>query len=191
MRRPGLFLLLSCLLAHPASSAELSGEAQATGRPAQYAVIWLDAPTAPPLVVQAARTVLDQRNLAFSPHVLVVRVGTAVDFPNSDHVFHNVFSFRDGKKFDLGMYPAGVKAKPVVFDKPGLSRIFCNIHPNMAAYVMAVDTPYYAVSDDRGAFLISAVPPGTYTYHAWRPGSETLSGSVTVGGGQPLEIRWP
>jgi hypothetical protein len=135
--------------------------------------------------------VIDQRNLAFSPHVIVVRAGTSVDFPNSDHVFHNVFSFRDGKKFDLGMYPAGVKAKPVIFDKPGLSRLFCNIHPNMAAYVMSVDTPYYAMSDQRGVYSITGVPPGTYTYYAWRPGGEILTGSVSVGAARPLEIRWP
>ena len=133
---------------------------------------------------------INQRNLAFSPHVLVVRVGTAVDFPNDDHVFHNVFSFKDGKKFDLGMYPAGVKTRPVVFDKPGLSRIFCNIHPSMAAYVVTVETPYYAMSDERGAFTLSGVPAGTYTYHAWRPGGETLTGSATIGPNKPFDIQW-
>ena len=102
-------------------------------------------------------------------------------FPNNDKVFHNVFSFRDGKKFDLGMYPKGV-TKPIVFDKPGLARLFCNIHPNMAAYVMAVDSPYFAVTDENGAFTIAGVPPGTYTYHAWRPGGQALTGSITVDG---------
>jgi hypothetical protein len=134
--------------------------------------------------------VLDQRNLGFSPRVLAVRVGTTVDFPNSDRVFHNVFSFRDGKKFDLGMYPAGT-SRPIVFDKPGLSRIFCNIHPHMAAYVMAVETPYFSVSDKSGAFTISGVPTGSYTYHAWRSGGQTLSGSVSVDSSHALEIRWP
>ena len=94
---------------------------------------------------------LDQRNLSFSPHVLVVRVGTTVDFPNNDRVFHNVFSFRDGKRFDLGMYPVGTMQQ-VTFDQPGLSRIFCNIHPNMAAYVLTVDSPYFARADESGAF---------------------------------------
>ena len=94
--------------------------------------------------------------------MLAIRAGTAVDFPNHDRVFHNVFSYRDGKKFDLGMYPAGT-SKKIVFDKAGLSRIFCNIHPHMAAYVMAVDTPYFAVSDAQGGFAIANVPAGTYT----------------------------
>ncbi len=94
--------------------------------------------------------VLDQRNLSFTPHVLAVQVGTTVKFPNDDRVFHNVFSFHDGHKFDLGLYPVGA-VKQVPFDRPGLSRIFCNIHPKMAAYVMVVDTPYFAVSDQAGA----------------------------------------
>jgi hypothetical protein len=118
-----------------------------------------------------------------------VRVGAGVDFPNNDRVFHNVFSFRDGKKFDLGLYPVGVQ-KPVVFDKPGLSRIFCNIHPNMAAYVLAVDSPYFGVTDDRGAFAIPLVPSGRFTYHAWRPGGPDLTGTL-LADGSPLDIRWP
>ncbi len=121
--------------------------------------------------------------------MLAVRVGTTVEFPNNDKVFHNVFSFRDGKKFDLGMYPKGA-SKRIVFDRAGLSRLFCNIHPNMAAYVMAVDTPYFAVSNERGAFSIAGVPPGTYTYHAWRPGGRSLTGSISVDGTQPLELHW-
>jgi plastocyanin len=189
MQHLAICAVLLGLSATPALGAELSGTAQASGKPVQNAVIWLDAQAAPPLV-QSASIVIDQRNLAFAPHVLAVRVGTSVDFPNNDRVFHNVFSFKDGKKFDLGMYPSGVKAKPVVFDKPGLSRIFCNIHPNMAAYVMAVDTPYYALSDERGAFIMSGIPPGTYTYHAWRPGGDTLTGAVTIGPNKTLEIRW-
>jgi plastocyanin len=177
------------LLAVPAAGAGLSGTAQADGKPVQNAVVWLDAPGTPPFV-QTKRVVVDQQNLAFDPRVLAIRVGTTVTFPNSDKVFHNVFSFRDGKKFDLGMYPAGT-SKPILFDKPGLSRIFCNIHPHMAAYIMAVDTPYFSTSDEDGVFAIAAVPAGTYTYHAWRPGGQTLTGSVTVDSSHALEVRWP
>ena len=170
------------------AGAELTGTVQVSNKPAQNAIVWLDASEA---LVQAppSRVVLDQRNLAFSPNVLAVRVGTTVEFPNNDKVFHNVFSFRDGKKFDLGMYPKGM-SKRIVFDKPGLARLFCNIHPNMAAYVMALDTPYFAVSNDRGTFSIAGVAPGTYTYHAWRAGGELLTGSVTVDGNQTLDIHW-
>jgi plastocyanin len=106
------FAAVCWLLAMPAMGAGLSGTAQADGKPVQYAVVWLDAPGATPLV-QTERVVVDQQNLAFDPRVMAVRVGTTVTFPNNDKVFHNVFSFRDGKKFDLGMYPAGIQAHPL------------------------------------------------------------------------------
>jgi plastocyanin len=129
-------------------------------------VVWLEgvAATPPPAEDPA---VLDQRNLQFVPHVLAVPAGTRVRMPNSDRVFHNVFSFHDGKRFDLGLYPVGT-TRAVTFDRPGLSRIFCNIHPNMAAYVLAVDSAYVAVTDRHGRFAIAGVPPGT-TWRAWRP----------------------
>ena len=193
MRRSGAFcgalLSVTCvyLSAAPALGAELTGTVEVSGRPAQHAVIWLAANGAP--AAPAPKVVLDQRNIAFVPHVLAVRVGTTVEFPNNDKVFHNVFSFRDGKKFDLGMYPRGA-VKRIVFDEPGLARLFCNIHPNMAAYVMAIDSPYFAVSSEDGTFTISGVPPGTYTYHAWRAGGQPMTGSIRVDGNSPLEIRW-
>ena len=174
------------------SVSDLHGTARVGDGPARDAVVWLDAPYArPPATGRAApRVVLDQRNLSFSPHVLVVRVGTTVDFPNNDRVFHNVFSFRDGKRFDLGMYPVGT-LRQVVFDQPGLSRIFCNIHPNMAAYVIVVDSPYFARADESGAFTIAAVPPGNYTYHAWRPGAAAeLTGKWSSTDGS-LRVAWP
>ena len=184
--------LIACLailcLTTAARAADLTGTAEAAGKPVQYAVVWLDVDR-PPTFSQTTKVVLDQRQLTFSPPVLVVRVGTAIDFPNNDKVFHNVFSFRDGKKFDLGMYPMGT-SKRIVFDKPGLSRLFCNIHPHMAAYVMALDTPYYALSDERGGFRIPDVPPGAYTYHAWRPGGQPVTGSVMVDATKRLSIQW-
>ena len=172
----------------PSDFPGLTGTTRMGERPEPNAVVWLDAAAAPQ--PETRKVVLDQRNLAFRPHVLAVRVGTTVEFPNSDRVFHNVFSFRDGKRFDLGMYPVGT-VKHVTFGEPGLSRLFCNIHPKMAAYIMAVDSAYFAVSDPAGRFLIAAVPPGTYVYHAWRPGGTTLTGSVAVDGNTSLEIRWP
>ena len=175
------------LVAAPVFGTELAGTVEVSGRPAQNAVVWLEASGAPAAPQQ--KVVLDQRNLAFTPHVMAVRVGTTVEFPNNDRVFHNVFSFRDGKKFDLGMYPKG-SAKRITFDQAGLSRLFCNIHPNMAAYVMAVDSPYFAVSNENGLFTIAGVPPGRYTYHAWRPGGQPLTGSISVDGDTTLEIRW-
>jgi plastocyanin len=179
---------LTASAAAPAAVVSLAGTARVEGRAQANVVVWLeDGPAgARP---DAAEPVMDQRSLQFLPQVLVVRVGTRVKFPNSDRVFHNVFSFKDGKKFDLGLYPVGA-VKHVLFDQPGVSRLFCNIHPKMAAYIVAVDSSYFATSNERGAFRIDA-PAGTYTYHAWRPGGDILKGRITVGDGAPLHVQWP
>lgn len=107
-----------------------------------------------------------QRNKTFEPHVTVVRTGSYIDFPNDDPFFHNVFSLYNGKRFDLGLYEAG-QSKPVRFDRPGVSYLFCNIHENMSAVVIAVDTPYYGVSDHAGQVSIPHVPDGSYTLHVF------------------------
>ena len=196
-RRGAQFFLLAmlglCAIADgrpvvQASDDVLVGVVRVKGRSQKDVVVWLEG-SAPAPPSGRRRIVLDQRNLQFSPRVLAVSVGTKVEMPNSDRVFHNVFSFHDGKRFDLGLYPVGT-AKVVTFDKPGLSRIFCNIHPTMAAYILAVDSGYVAVSDARGQFAMTRVPHGSYTYHAWRPGDETTTGTVTVQAGTRLEIEW-
>jgi plastocyanin len=107
-----------------------------------------------------------QQNKRFEPHLLVVPVGSTVDFPNLDPFFHNVFSLFDGKKFDLGLYEAG-SSRSVSFTRTGACYIFCNIHPEMSAVVVAVDTPYYAISDRNGAFKLARVPAGRYLLSVW------------------------
>jgi len=109
---------------------------------------------------------LVQHNKSFQPHVLVVPVGSLVDFPNRDPFFHNVFSLFDGKRFDLGLYEAGA-SNSVRFDRLGVSFLFCNIHPEMSAIVVAVDTPYFGISDRGGAISIANVPDGRYELHVW------------------------
>jgi plastocyanin len=166
----------------------LTGQATAGGRPVADAVVWLDAPSAPK--PRERRFVVSQRNMEFVPRVLVAPVGSTVELPNNDRVFHNVFSFTNGKPFDLGLYPTGA-SKRITLDRAAVNRLYCNIHPHMGAYIVAVDTPYYAASDRGGRFVMSEVPHGRYTYHAWRSGAEMLTATVTVGDGQPLEIAWP
>jgi plastocyanin len=185
----GVALAALTIRAEAPESPDLHGTARAGTHAVPNAIVWLDAPNAP-RAADLQKVVLDQRNLNFSPHVLVVRVGTTVEFPNNDRVFHNVFSFREGKIFDLGMYPVGA-LKYVTFDRAGLSRIFCNIHPGMAAYVMAVDSPYFAVADQSGAMTIPAVPAGRYRYEAWRPSAAQLSGSWSSPSAASLSITWP
>lgn len=190
-RRATLLVLAVGLWLGPVRAAvgDLPGLVLVKGRPERNVVVWLEGGVSRP-AAPTAKIVLDQRQLQFKPHVLAVRVGTQVEMPNSDRVFHNVFSFHDGKRFDLGLYPVGT-ARTVTFDRPGLSRIFCNIHPNMAAYVLAVDSSYFAVSDGQGQFVMADVPDGSYQYRAWRPGGQTTMGTVAVESGRRLEIRWP
>jgi plastocyanin len=107
-----------------------------------------------------------QRNKQFHPHLLVVPLGSTVIFPNQDPWFHNVFSLYRGKRFDLGLYEAGSQ-KAVRFDRLGASYIFCNIHPEMMAVVLTVETSFYAVSDQAGHWSIENVPPGRYRLHVW------------------------
>lgn len=109
---------------------------------------------------------LNQQKKRFDPHVLAAPVGSVVDFPNQDPFFHNVFSLFDGKRFDLGLYEAG-STHSVTFDRPGVSFIFCNIHPEMSAVVVVVDTPYLAVSKANGEVAIPDVLPGRYQLSLW------------------------
>jgi hypothetical protein len=136
------------------------------GKPdASGVVVWLEAPglSARP---HPPRQRLNQRGKRFIPHVMVVEKGSEVDFPNSDLYFHNVFSLFNGKRFDLGLYASG-ESRPVVFNRVGVSYIFCNIHPLMSAIVVAVDTPYFALSDQHGAITINDVPEGRYQLKVW------------------------
>jgi plastocyanin len=109
---------------------------------------------------------LVQRNKTFEPHILIVPVGTMVEFPNKDPFFHNIFSLYDGRRFDLGLYESGTK-RSVRFDRPGVSFLFCNIHAEMSAVVVSVDTPYFGLSDRDGNVVIGNVPRGRYQLNVW------------------------
>jgi plastocyanin len=123
--------------------------------------------------------VIDQRDKVFSPHVTVVTKGTKVLFPNNDTVFHNVFAYYNAKKFDLGLYARG-QTKDQTFDKTGVVALLCNIHSEMSAYIVVVDTPYYAVTDKKGRFKIANVESGTYTLHVWHESGAKLTQTVKV-----------
>ncbi len=142
------------------------------------AVLWLvplDAPPPPGLLPpQSAPLRLLQVHKSFQPHLLVVRAGDSVAFPNHDPFFHNVFSLFNGKRFDLGLYEAG-SSRRVVFDRPGICYIFCNIHPQMSAVIVVLDTPYYGISDSQGKFDIPGLPPGRYLFRIWQERAEPSS----------------
>jgi plastocyanin len=107
-----------------------------------------------------------QHNKSFQPHVLAIQVGSEVRFPNMDPFFHNIFSLFDGKRFDLGLYEAGT-TRTVRFDRAGVSFLFCNIHPEMSAVIVAVATPYFGTSSGSGHVEISDVPDGRYQLNVW------------------------
>jgi plastocyanin len=189
-------LCVVLLIAHYAQPADLAGRVEfhkaAKGKTlpdASNAVVWLtplnasEANPAPKDAPQHPRLV--QHNKQFEPHVLVVRVGSSVEFPNRDPFFHNVFSLFEGKRFDLGLYEAGT-TRDVRFDRPGISYIFCNIHPEMSAVVIAVETPYYAISNSRGDIHIPDVPAGRYLMRVWSEASlpddlKSQAREITVG----------
>jgi len=125
-------------------------------------VVWLDPAMAsgPPAAPAHARMV--QKDKTFIPHILAIRTGVTVEFPNFDPIFHNAFSNYDGKVFDVGLYPPGT-SRSVNFSRPGVVRVFCNIHAAMSAVIVVLNTPYFAASRKDGGFEIPSVPPGEYS----------------------------
>jgi hypothetical protein len=133
-------------------------------------VVWLSPlkPVGAMPMVQARQPLyrLVQKDKMFSPHLLVVPTGSQVEFPNQDPFFHNVFSLFNGKRFDLGLYESGT-SRSVRFDREGVSYIFCNIHPEMGAIVLALNTPFYGVSGENGVVALHNVPAGSYRLNVW------------------------
>ncbi len=144
------------------------------------AVVYLEtAPRGAFEVPPPGRAVLDQLNETFVPHVLAVTVGTTVEFPNSDRVFHNVFSLSKAKRFDLGRYPRGA-SRSVRFDRPGMVRVFCEIHSHMSAFVLVFAHRFFDTTDESGRYRIEGVPPGTYTLAVWNEGEVRSTRTVRV-----------
>ena len=151
-------------------------------------VVYLE--TAPRGAFEASETrrvTLDQRNEAFVPYVLAVSVGTVVDFPNHDRTYHNVFSLSKTKRFDLGRYPQG-ESKTVRFDRPGVVRVFCDIHSHMSAFILVFAHRFFAITDAEGRYRIDEVPAGSYTIVAWSDGQVRESRTVRVPEG-PLVVE--
>jgi len=155
--------------------------------PAADAVAWFPglrgpAPAAPPRMAS--------RDKRFEPRVLAVPQGSAVTFPNYDKIFHNVFSLSEASPFDLGLYRNGA-ARTTSFEKPGVVRVYCNIHPQMAAYVVVLDGNLYAQTGKDGLALVSGVPAGRRTLKVWEERGGEWSGTVVVPPGGTVEITVP
>ena len=152
------------------------------------AVVWLDTRTRVPM--PALRAEIGTADKQFSPHVLVVPLGSTVTFPNHDPFNHNVFSLSQENPFDLGMYGRG-ETRSVTFERAGVVRIYCNVHPQMSALVLVRDNPYYSQPSSDGSFTISDVPAGKYLLHAWHERSPENRREIVVpaGGIDSMELQ--
>lgn len=150
-----------------------------------HSVVYVDAIAGKTFPAPKEHPVMDQRGLVFVPHIMVVQQGTTVEFLNSDNVQHNVFwsSISGDKKagHNLGTWPKGEK-RPFTFDKAGVVPLLCNVHPEMAGYLVVSPTPYFTETDDGGNYKIKDVPEGSYTLVVWHEGAKTQSKPVNVSG---------
>jgi len=181
-------LLALAVTAVPARADGIDGRVTvARARDSRDAVIYVEKIPGKTFAPPAAPVTIDQKNLAFQPHVVALLAGTRVMFPNSDEVQHNVFSPTRGASFDLGSYPLGA-SKVQVFAKPGVVTLLCNVHAEMSAYVVVTETPYFAVSDKDGHFTIPDVPPGHYVVVAWHERAATVRREVEVTASGPASL---
>ena len=168
-------ICFSLLAALPAAAAAVSGQVELAdsreasvrrGKDYSGVAVWLE-PVGRKLPLPPSRTyTMLQKGKKFIPHVLVIPAGAVVDFPNADPIFHNAFSNFSGQQFDTGLYAPGSTQK-VQFRREGAVRVFCNIHSNMSAVIVVVNTPYFARTGRNGAFRIENVEPGEYTVRVW------------------------
>jgi len=203
-------MLLSVLPVAHAHSGEIRGTVRAEGKPelagdaaggkydsrkykfverVNYAelrnfVVYLDGPITNSVTTNATARVdtkrVNQEKASFTPGVLPIVVGTTVEWPNNDDIFHNVFSMSDAKQFDLGLYKGNPKEKRVTFDKPGRVEVFCSIHANMHCVLLVLENPFFAVTDGEGRYLIRDVPPGAYKLKAWHERLPAQTQEITV-----------
>ena len=185
MNRSIVLVLMTVLTFTLAASAgSISGKVSGVSG---ESVVYVDTIQGKTFPAPAEHLLIDQKGLLFQPHINVVLVGTTVDFLNSDKVAHNVFwpsLMRGTKKLpgkNLGTWPTGEK-RPYKFDQPGVAALLCNVHPEMAGYVVVVPTPYFATTDKSGSYKIENVPDGQYNVVAWHEGAKTQSKPVAVAG---------
>jgi plastocyanin len=177
-----MVMLVVAMMSLAASAGTISGKVSGVSG---ESVVYVDTVAGKTFPAPTAKPVIDQKGLMFTPHIVVVQQGTTVEFLNSDKVAHNVFwpSVGGNKKLthNLGTWPTGEK-RPFKFDNPGAVPLLCNVHPEMAGYVVVSPTPYFALTDKSGDYKIENVPDGSYTVTAWHEGAKNQSKPVAVAG---------
>ncbi|MGB8496140.1 MAG: plastocyanin/azurin family copper-binding protein [Candidatus Acidiferrum sp.] len=172
------------LLAGASLAGEIKGKVSVEGiKSAEHIAVYVDAIPGKKFDAPTTKPVMDQAKMTFVPHVMVVQVGTTVEFLNSDPVGHNVYwpSISGNKKLshNMGTWPKGEK-KSFQFNDPGVASLLCNVHPEMNGYVVVVSTPYFAVTDKSGNYEIKNVPPGKYTLKTWSENGKPTTQAVEV-----------
>jgi len=180
MKRVFVVLVMVMALALAASAGSISGKVSGVSG---KSVVYVDTIAGKTFPAPTQHPVMDQKGLLFAPHVLVVEIGTTVDFLNSDYVAHNVFWIAVGSDrtagHNLGTWRKGEK-RSFTFEKAGVVALLCNVHPEMSGFIVISPTPYYAITDKSGAFKIENVPEGDYTLTAWNEGGNSQSLRVFV-----------
>ncbi|MDD3354451.1 methylamine utilization protein [Zoogloea sp.] len=161
------------------------------GKGLSNGAVFLESPDASRTVRPLKSAEMAQKDKTFVPQVLIVPRGTPVSFPNRDTVRHHVYSFSSAKRFEIKLY-VGTPTTPIIFDQPGVVPLGCNIHDQMLAWILVVDTPYYAVSGLEGKAVIKDVPPGSYKLRSWHgrlpPSRPPMEQAITVGN-ETLDLR--
>ncbi len=181
---------LFALLTFPLFAGDLHGKVACKGvRDSSDAVVYVTAVPGKTFPAPKEHAKMDQANLVFRPHVMAVLVGATVDFLNSDAVLHNVFTpDACAQKFNLGTWPKG-ETRSHQFKKECAATLLCTVHPEMEAFVVAVPTPYFAVTKADGSYQIPDVPDGTYTVKVWHPKLQGMQKSVTVAGSSSADFE--
>jgi plastocyanin len=201
-RNVQVFALVPLLLAAQVHGAEIAtksgiikGTVTVAGKPTTDVVVSLEGISADTAKAQISaakpkKAVMDQRENKFIPHVLPVMVGTTVEFPNHDTGWHNVYSKGGAKDFDLGLYPPE-KTRSTTFEKPGVARILCNAHPNMEAFIVVKEHPFFSGADKAGNYRLDGVPLGKYRIQVWHPQFGTTDAGVElVRAGEVLAVNF-